>query len=121
MSEPILNGPPRTTSQRRKASAQRFELLNAFWDKGTARTLTRTEALVWLALYRHARPDRSVCASHQTIANMIGIRRETAYRAVCRLRQKRLLKLERRGGPDQRPNVYKLLPYVPITCLHQRR
>jgi hypothetical protein len=109
MDEPSPNGPPRTATQRR--TARRFEVLNAFWDEGTARTLTRTEALVWLALYRHARPDRSVCVSHKTVSDMLGIRRETAYRAIRHLRAKRLLKLVRRGGPDQGPNVYKLLPY----------
>jgi hypothetical protein len=90
MNEPSRNGRSGTTTQSRKVSARRFELPNAFWDEGTARTLTRTEALVWVALYRHARPDRSVCVSHQTRAKMIGSRRVTAYRAVCRLKNKRL-------------------------------
>jgi hypothetical protein len=113
MNEPSRNGRSGMTTQSRKVSARRFELLNAFWDEGTARTLTRTEAMVWLALYRHARPDRSVCVSHQTLAKMIGSRRETAYRAVCRLKNKRLLKLVRRGGPNAGPNVYRLRPYDP--------
>jgi hypothetical protein len=113
MVQPNPNGQLRTAAQRRRASARRFELLNAFWDQGTAGDLFRTDALVWLALWQHARPDRTVCISFGTVAKMLKCHRETAYRSIRRLRKARLLKLVRRGGRDQGPNVYKLLPYDP--------
>jgi hypothetical protein len=113
MAGPSLNGPPRATVQKRRTSALRFELLNAFWDEGTARSLTRTDALVWLALYRHARPDRSVCLSFGKLAEMVGSDRVTVVRSVRRLRDARLLKRVRHGGPNQGANVYRLLSHDP--------
>jgi DNA-binding MarR family transcriptional regulator len=92
--------------------ARRFELLNAFWDR-TARALPQTDALVWLALYRHARPDRTACVSFGRLAEMVGVTRRTVTRAIRRLRDGRLLKRAHRGGPDRGSNVYKLFPYDP--------
>jgi hypothetical protein len=39
--------------------------------------------------------------------------RQEPTRAVCRLKNKRLLKLVRRGSPNAGPNVYRLRPYDP--------
>jgi predicted transcriptional regulator len=86
--------------------------LNAFWDR-TARALPQTEALVWLALYRHARPDRSACVSFGRLAEMVGVSRRTVMRAIRRLMDGRLLKRVQRGGPDRGSNAYKLFPYDP--------
>jgi hypothetical protein len=72
MADPSVNGRYRTAGQRRRTSARRFELYNTFWDEGTARGLTPTAALVWLALYRHARPDRTVRVSLSRLAEMVG-------------------------------------------------
>ena len=113
MHRPNLNGPPRTAAQRRRVSARRFELVNAFWDEGTARSLFRTDALIWLALWRHARPDRTVCLSFGKVAAMVGTNRVTANRSIRRLRRAKLLKLVWHGGPDRGANVYKLIPYDP--------
>ncbi len=113
MADPSVNGRSRTATRRRRVVARRFELVNAFWDEGTARTLSRTDALVWLALWRHARPDRTVCLSFGTLAGMVGTCRQTAIRSVCRLRTARLLKRVDRGGPDRGPNTYRLLSHDP--------
>jgi DNA-binding MarR family transcriptional regulator len=107
---PSVNGPVRTKAQKRRTSARRFELLNAFWDLGTARALSRTDALVWLALYRHARPDRTISISFRQVAEMLGADRVTVVRSIRRLRDSKLLKRVRLGGPNRGSNVYKLLP-----------
>jgi hypothetical protein len=112
MADPSVNGRPGTARWRR-TSARRFELYNAFWDKGTARTLSRTDALVWLALWRHARPDRTVRLSFGKLAWTVGTCRQTAIRSVGRLRRARLLKRADRGGPGRGPNTYKLLSHDP--------
>jgi len=109
---PSSDGSPGTPPRRRRGSAPRFELLNAFWDR-TAKALPRTDALVWLALYRHARPDRTACVSFGRLAEMVGVSRRTVMRSIRRLRDRRLLKRVRRGGPDRGSNAYKLLPYDP--------
>jgi hypothetical protein len=112
MADPSLNG-RYGTARRRRTAARRFELLNAFWDEGTARTLPRTAALIWLALWRHARPDRTVRLSFGKLAWMVGTCRQTAIRSVRRLRGERLLKLVKRGGPGRGPSTYKLLSHDP--------
>jgi CRP-like cAMP-binding protein len=113
MARPSVNGPLRTTAQKRRGSARRFELLNAFWDEGSVRNLSRLDALVWLALYRHARPDRTVSISFGQVAGMLGTCRETAYRSIRQLRKAKLLKRVRLGGPNRGSNVYKLLSHDP--------
>jgi hypothetical protein len=105
------DGRPRTATEGRGLG--RFELFNAFWDMGTVKSLTRTEAMVWLALWRHARPDRTVQLSFRKVAEMVGTRRDTAYKTIRALRKKRLLVLSWHGGAGRGPNVYKLLPYDP--------
>jgi predicted transcriptional regulator len=86
--------------------------LNAFWDR-TARGLPQTDALVWLALYRHARPDRTACVSFSKLAEMVGVSRRTVVRSIRQLRDGRLLKRVQRGGPDRGSNAYQLFPYDP--------
>jgi hypothetical protein len=113
MSGPSLNNRPGSHIKPRGTSAQRFELYNAFWDRSTAGNLTRIDALTWFALYRHARPDRTVCISFGKLAQMLNCHRQTASRSIHRLREARLLKRVQRGGRDQGSNVYKLSPYDP--------
>jgi DNA-binding Lrp family transcriptional regulator len=86
--------------------------MNAFWDR-TARALSPTDALVWLALYRHARPDRTACVSFGRLAEMVGVSRRTVIRSIRRLRDRRLLKRFQRGGRDRGSNAYRLFPYDP--------
>jgi CRP-like cAMP-binding protein len=94
----------------RGASARRFVLFNAFVDQ-TMTSLSHMDALIWVVLYRHARPDRSVCVSAGRLAEMAGARRETIVRSLRRLRDEGLITRIRRGGQDGTPTTYKIQPY----------
>jgi hypothetical protein len=109
LSEP--NG-PRPTGKRttKRRSSLRFEILNAFVDGGMA-DLSRGEIAVWLILYRDTKPDGAARTSLDDLARRGGMDRQTASRAVGRLKKRGMLKVIRRGGLNQGPSVYRVFPY----------
>jgi hypothetical protein len=109
---PSVNGPVRTPAQKRRASARRFEILNAFCRR-TSRTLGLAESKTWFHLYQHARPDRTVRVSVNKLAEEMGLHRRTVIRSLRGLRTVGLLSLKERGGPGMGPTTYKLWPYDP--------
>jgi DNA-binding MarR family transcriptional regulator len=97
----------RTTKRRAR---HRFELLNAFVDGGMA-DLSRSELAVWLILYRDTRPNGEARASLKHLARRAGIDRQTASRAVGRLKCRKMLQVLYRGGLNRGPSVYRVFPY----------
>jgi hypothetical protein len=99
------NGKPK---QRKRKTADRFAVLNAFIDL-TAGELTRSEIMVWLVLYRDTR-NGVAKTSQADIARRAGINVRTARRAIGRLRDYRLLSIVRHGGLRQGPTTYQVQP-----------
>lgn len=102
--------PNRDRPTTKRASARRFEVLNAFVDGGMA-DLTRAELAVWLCLYRDTRPDGSARASLDDLGRRGGMDRQTASRAVGRLEGRKMLRVLRRGGINLGPSVYRVFPF----------
>jgi hypothetical protein len=97
-------------SPKQRASL-RFAMLNAFFDEGrSAAGLTLPAALVWLALYRHADPQGRVKVSGTRLQDMTGLAERTITYALGGLREKRMLKLLKRGGPGRGASMYVLSP-----------
>jgi hypothetical protein len=106
------NGRPTTASRTTKRrSALRFEVLNAFVDGGMAE-LSRGELVVWLVLYRDAKPPDGVARTAVAdLARRAGIGRSTALRALKQLEGRRMLRIVRRGGLNRGPSSYRVFPY----------
>lgn len=81
-------------------------MLNEFIDSSMA-GLSRTEALVWLVLFRDARGDIAQ-TSGGYVARRIGIDRRTVTRAISKLRARGFLTIKRQGGLNFGANVYCL-------------
>jgi hypothetical protein len=94
----------------KRASALRFQILNAFVDTGMA-DLSRAELATWLVLYRDTKPGGTARVSLNDIARRAGIARQTACRAVGRLARRKMLQVLRRGGLHQGPSIYRVFPY----------
>jgi hypothetical protein len=108
----MIDGPtdarPKTT---RRAFAMRFRILNAFVDRGTMASLGRTDIQVWMAMFRHAKPDRTVRISAGRLAGALDTRRDTIVRSLRRLRDEGLIVRIRRGGQDGTPTTYQIRPF----------
>src|SRR5580698_3593636 len=98
----------RTTSKR--ASRLRFELLNAFVDSGMA-DLSRAELAVWFILYRDTKKDGTARTSLDDLARRGGMDRQTASRAVGKLKRRKMLGVVKRGGLNKGPSVYRVFPF----------
>ena len=94
----------------KRASALRFEVLNAFVDGGMA-GLTPHEAAVWLVLYRDTKPDGIARTAVDDIARRAGIGRRTVLRALKRLEALRMLQVTRRGGLNRGASAYRVFPF----------
>jgi hypothetical protein len=102
--------PPRRRVPRKRHTADRFGAINSFVDV-TLRSLTRTEALVWVVLWRDTRHGLAR-TSYAGLARTSGCRRATVGIALRSLREKGLLEVVRRGGKGQGSNVYRLRSVV---------
>jgi hypothetical protein len=94
----------------RRRSRLRFEILNAFVDTGMA-GLCRAELATWLVLYRDTGRDGTARTSLADLARRAGVDRRSVIRALERLRDRRMLRVLHRGGPDRGPSVYRVFPY----------
>jgi hypothetical protein len=88
-------------------------MFNAFVDRGTMTALSRLDTHVWVAMFRHARPDRTVRVSAGRLAETLGVCRQTIVRSLRRLRDARLLIRARRGGPGGHVTIYKIRAFDP--------
>jgi DNA-binding MarR family transcriptional regulator len=95
-------------SSAKEAVANRFVVFNAFIDF-TASGLRRSEILVWLTLFRDTR-DGVARSSQTSIAKRCGVSRKTVERAIRELEGRELLSIVRRGGLNQGPSSYRVLP-----------
>jgi hypothetical protein len=87
----------------------RFAAFNAFVDI-TMRDLTRSEVLVWLALFRDTKPDGLVRTSQADLARRVGANVRTIKRAVAALRGRGLLTVVFRGSLRQGASAYRVHP-----------
>ena len=69
---------------RRRSTADRFGVLNAFVDVAL-RDMQPIDAVVWLVLYRDTKPDGLARTSQKSIAARIGVSDRTVRRALVRL------------------------------------
>ncbi len=93
------------TGKNRQAK-DRFAVLNAFCDF-TAATLTRSELLVWLILYRDTK-DGTAATSQVDIARRAGLCKRTVISALQRLEDRGLLKRIHRGGLRRGTSRYRV-------------
>ncbi len=92
--------------KKRSRKGRRFRVLNDFVDYTLAR-VPRTDAAVWLVLYRDARNGLARTAQAD-LARRAGVCRRTVVRSIKRLRDSGLLELVRRGGLNRGPSVYRV-------------
>ena len=91
-----------------KAHARgRFGVINAFVDFALRRVL-RSDAVVWLVLWRDTKPDGLARTSGADMARRTGLHVSTVKRAVRRLRRAGLLVVVRRGSLRSGPSVYRV-------------
>ena len=106
-----MNGNPKRSGKTTKRRSQfRFEILNAFVDSGMV-SLTRGELAVWMILYRDTKPDGTARASLDDIARRGGMDRQTASRAVGRLKRRKMIQVLRQGGLNLGPSTYRVFPF----------
>jgi len=102
--------PPARWKTTKRASALRFQVLNAFVGSGMAE-LSRAELALGLVLHRDTMPGGTVRDSLDDIGRRAGIDRQMASRAVDKLTGRKMLQLLRRGGLNQRPSEYRVFPF----------
>ena len=93
---------------RGSAVRRRFALLNAFIDNVSA-TLPRSAVVVWLQLYRHAKPEGTVSASVADLARRAGASDRQVQRALALLQEVGMLCRLKRGTLAGGPSVYRLV------------
>ena len=93
-------------TKNRKASADRFAVLNNFIDF-TLAGLTRNELAVWLVLYRDSR-DGIARTSQADIARRAGMSDRTVRRSLTKLEAAGLLKAVHRGGLNRGSSSYRV-------------
>lgn len=106
--EPAGDVPPEEGLPRDQGQGGRFAMLNTFVDRVMA-TLPRTDALVWLVLYRDVHGETAKTAQAY-IANRAGLCKRTVYAAIRRLRQAGLLDVVYQGGLNRGISIYRLRP-----------
>jgi predicted transcriptional regulator len=105
---PKAESKPKRKPNHRHA-AGRFGVLNAFIDE-TARTLTRSEFLTWLILYRDTKPEGTTRTAQADIARRAGTDARTVRRALKRLTASGLVRIVRQGGFRKGVSVYAVDP-----------
>lgn len=122
MNKPILPGcsvlppletpsKPKASSEKpkaRKATGERFAVLNAFVDVSMA-DLSRAELATWFVLYRDTR-NGTACTSAEHIAKRIGTSLRAVTTALAKLRRRGLLVQVFRGGINRGPSRYRVVP-----------
>jgi hypothetical protein len=112
------SNPPARRKTTKRASGLRFEILNAFTDRGMA-DLSRGELAAWLILYRDTKRGGTARTSLYDLARRGGMNRQTASRAVGKLARRKMLQVLKRGGLHQGPSTYRVFQ-IPIGGLNMR-
>lgn len=95
---------PRT---RNAAAIGRFQTMNEFIDL-SARTVAPTAQAVWFVLFRETKPNGLASISFNQIADLIGLKRRAAMRAVQELEDAKLLTVVKRGRLNAGPSTYRI-------------
>jgi len=95
-------------TRKRKATANRFGILNEFIDCSLA-GLSKTELLVWFTLYRDTR-NGTARTSQTDIARRGGVSKRAVQYATRRLEKRGLLRCVFRGGLNRGPSRWQVLP-----------
>ena len=95
-------------SENRKASADRFAVLNTFVDCSMPK-LSRAEALTWIVLFRDTR-NGTARTSAADIARRIGVTRRAVTDALAGLRKRQLIKVVYQGGMNRGISVHQVCP-----------
>lgn len=95
----------------RGRQGNRFAVLNTFVDC-TLATLPRTDALVWLVLFRDSH-GQTAKSAQAYIAGRSGLCVRTVKAAIKRLRAAGLVDVVRRGGFRRGISVYKVYGHAP--------
>lgn len=107
---------PRKSSKGSKPKGKRatgqFATLNAFLDFSIAK-LSRSEALVWLVLFRDTKRDGLARTAQADIARRIGADERTVKRAIIHLRKVKLLQVVKRGNLWTGPSAYRVAAVPP--------
>lgn len=98
----------KTKRSGRRATADRFAVLNAFVDAGMA-GLSRVELATWLVLYRDTR-NGTAKTGQADIATRVGCSTKAVKNAVAKLRKLGLLALVYRGGQNRGSSIYRVHP-----------
>ena len=85
----------------------RFRMLNNFTDV-TMRSLTPAQAMVWLVLFRDAKPNGLACTGQTDIACRTGLSLRSVKLGLRRLREMGLVIVVRRGRLNAGPSVYRV-------------
>jgi CRP-like cAMP-binding protein len=94
--------------KRTRDTGKRFAALNAFVDC-TLATMPRTDALVWLVLFRDARGDIAKTAQAY-ISRRANLCRRTVGMALKRLQARGLVDVAYRGGLNRGLSIYRIRP-----------
>lgn len=90
----------------RRATADRFGVLNAFVDCSLA-GLSRSELATWLCLYRDTR-NGTASTGQADIARRAGLSVRAVQKAIGRLCKRGLLVVVFRGGLNRGPSRYRV-------------
>ncbi|MEI7837554.1 MAG: helix-turn-helix domain-containing protein, partial [Planctomycetota bacterium] len=91
---------------KRQGRGGRFGMLNTFVDC-TMATLPRTDALVWIVLFRDVHGDTAKSAQAY-IADRAGVCRRTVKTAIKRLTAAGLVDVVHRGGLNRGLSIYRI-------------
>ncbi len=86
----------------------RFAMLNTFVDHVMA-TIPRTDALVWLVLYRDVHGETARTAQAY-IASRAGVSKRTVHASIGRLTRAGFLDVAYQGGLNRGISIYRLRP-----------
>jgi len=86
----------------------RWTALNHFVDHVLVILPKGTGAAAWLVLYRHANRQNLVVMGAGRLADLLGVDRRTAQRAVADLLAAGAIKVARKGGMRAGANTYQL-------------
>ena len=94
-------------SSTKRKTGDRFRVLNNFADF-TLRTLTRTEAAVWLLLWRDTKSDGLARTGQSDLAKRAGVTRRAVTAAIGQLERRGLLVVVERGRLQSGPSTYRV-------------
>src|SRR5262245_56485790 len=96
-------------AQPKRASAGRFQCINAFID-ATMAMLTPAERAAWLILWRDTKPNGLAETSQMSMARRAGVSDRSIRTALRRLGQIGLITVVHRGSLRRGASVYRVHP-----------